>query len=285
MPRLLALVMVLAACGGPDPAAEPPEVAEATAAPADASVPTTAEALTTTTTAPTATTEATTAVEAAPSPTIVPREFPVCEALPTQWDIVEGRMALDGTVAHLDGSPLAMFDLAELAGVETYRFRTELLVPAEGQYRDGFTHVRMTEELDWEWLLGPSGGFWVQDEAGTWVAGERDTTFAMLQMYTDPALVYVWSLDALDDMTLEHWEMVEDRPVAVFAGGADVYAALLTRGEVKPGNEGASVRIWMSPDCHPMRVHMLNDGEVDGEWELYDLDRPVDFVIPAIAPG
>ena len=83
---------------------------------------------------------------------------------------------------------------------------------------------------------------------------------------------------ALEEMEQIRWETVAEREAGVFSGGPAAVAAYW--GDEKNDESAASLEIWMSPDCYPLRVNLQAGDAVVLDWELFDLGTEIVFEIP-----
>lgn len=219
-------------------------------------------------TTPLASTTLTTATTAPRSSAIEP--FPDCELLPTMYEIVEVR---------LDGPPVEIFDLATLARVETFRVRSgSKVVRLIGEYQDGFLHYMISggQGESEEWLIGPGLDIRTLTPDG-WQPLENDLTFTPW-FFADPSIVYRQSMAALEHMEHVAWEDIASREAGLFVGGPAAVAAYFAADETPEST--AKVKIWMSPDCYPLRVQLEFEDGLPFDWELYDLGAAVSLDIP-----
>ena len=201
--------------------------------------------------------------------------FPSCEPLPTAFEVVEVAIDPEGNMIDpVTGEPVRIFDLAETAGVATYRFRSDTPVPLLGEYRDGITRYVMDDPTDWgaEWLVEGTKTLILGDDG--WFSPFEITITPWL--WSEPSIIYMFSMLALPESSFDRWDVADGIDVGVFVGGPEAVGVL----EGKEPEIGGSVDIWMSPDCYPVRFFLLEGGAQVQHWELFDVGAEVDFELP-----
>jgi hypothetical protein len=79
---------------------------------------------------------------------------------------------------------------------------------------------------------------------------------------------------------MEHlgWEVVAQREAGYFLGHAAAFSAFWQGNHRSEAD--ASVKIWMSPDCYPLRVESQLDDEFVSDWELSAMGADVVCDLP-----